>query len=350
MSAKTPNKQTPNEQTHIELKKFITIYLSDPNPELKDLTKSQLHLTKFRNTLVDNFNLQKSRVLHMSVILYRFKQELEVGELFWKTVRTMILAVLTNSDKKELSIVEYFKHFELWKNDDVNKLIFETASIYYNILEIKKTLIAESQAQAQSQSPAPAPAPAQDITNEEIAHIDNTLNLIKTKSMKINIFDKVLEVVDEMINAKTELIKSIVVKAYWDKIEEDIENKQYQIVLDNIDELKKQMKSILPKSQLNKPNYILDECMDVQYFKQLFTHNVFDESNVIGILNIIIVFLKEWDSMEYIKLHDEKHLNIIKLIESKSLSKSLRIVLEYCTEMVNDFILRKELWTKILNL
>jgi hypothetical protein len=326
-----------NQSTNIGFKKYLTEYLLNPNPDLKELTKSQIHLKQFRKTTVDNFDINKSRILHMSVLLYKFKEELDVGEFFWKIVRTMILAVLTNNPDQELSIDDYFKYFEIWKNNDINKLIIETASIYYNILETKKSLENSGYSNL-----------TQNSFNEEIVHIDKTLDLIKTQSIKINIFDKVLEVIQEITNAKTNLIRSVVIKAYWDKIEADIENKHFKTVLDNLAELKKQMKLILPKSEQNKPNYILDECMDINFFDQLITHNVFDDSNVRSILNIVYIFVKEWDSCEYKKIHDDSYNKIIKLIDSVELSKSLRIVLEHCTELVSDFILRKELWTKIL--
>ena len=81
--------------TYPHLKKFITVYLSNPNTELKNLEKSQKYIREFRNKSFDNFNLEKSRILQLSVLLYRFKEELEVGEMFWKITRTMILAILT---------------------------------------------------------------------------------------------------------------------------------------------------------------------------------------------------------------------------------------------------------------
>ena len=72
------------ESEYSDLKKFITFYLNDPNPDLKDLVKSQKHIKKYRNQQMDNLSMKDSRILHMSVLLYRFKTELEVGELFWK--------------------------------------------------------------------------------------------------------------------------------------------------------------------------------------------------------------------------------------------------------------------------
>ena len=37
------------------------------------------------------------------------------------------------------------------------------------------------------------------------------------------------------------------------------------------------------------------------------------------------------------------------LIETESFPKAFRIVLEYITDLVSNFILRKEVWTKLLS-
>lgn len=314
--------------TYPHLKKFITVYLSNPDSELKKLEKSQQYIREFRNKSFDNFNLEKSRILQLSVLLYKFKEELEVGEMFWKITRTMILAILTNSPNTESVISDYLKYFDLWKNNDLDKLVVEVASVYFNIAETKKSF---------------------GPNNEEIIHIDKTLENITTQCEKLNIIDKVSEAVNEIKIAKANLIVPIVIKAYWDKIEDDIKNDNYETIISNITEIKQNMKLILPKSEFNKPNYLLDECIDIDFFKQMMTHKVFDKTNLRSLLTIVIIFLKEWDSAEFVQLYDQEQLKIMGLIETETFPRAFRIVLEYITDLVSNFILRIGAWKKLLS-
>ena len=102
-----------------ELKKFITLYLTN-NDDLKDLTKSQIYMKQFRNKPFDNFSIKDSRTLYMSVLIYRFKNELDVDEIFWKITRMMIFSILSNATASITitNINNYLKHFELWKKND----------------------------------------------------------------------------------------------------------------------------------------------------------------------------------------------------------------------------------------
>jgi hypothetical protein len=335
-----------------ELKKFITIYLSN-NDELKDLTKSQLYLKQFRNKCFDIFNIKDSRTLHMSVLIYRFKNELEIDEIFWKITRTMILSILTNNQMAKTNIDNYLKHFELWKKNDQEKLIFDIASVYYNILETKTSIENENKIYLNQLKYIESNTESNSKKNQNpyldsLKYLDQTLQNIEDQCSKINILEQMLIHVRQIIDAKSEIITNIVTKAYWDKIEEDIKNKYYNVVLENLSELKSNMKKILPKSQYDKPHYLLDECFDIHFFKQLLTHNVFDLKNVTGLLTVVILFLKEWDSVNAQKLYDSEQLKILNAIKDKEFHQSFRIVLEYTTELVSNFIARKEAWKNLL--
>jgi hypothetical protein len=253
--------------------------------------------------------------------------------MFWKITRTMILAILTNSPNTESAISDYLKYFDLWKNNDLDKLVVEVASVYFNILETKKSFGADNS----------------DNLNEQIIHIDKTLENITTQCEKLNIMDKVSEATNEIEMAKANLIVPIVIKAYWDKIEDDIKNDNYEPIISNLIELKQNMKLILPKSEFNKPNYLLDECIDIDFFKQMMTHKVFDKTNIRSLLTIVIMFLKEWDSAEFVQLYDSKQNEIMELIEIEKFPRAFRIVLEYITDLVSNFILRMEAWKKLLS-
>ena len=368
-----------------ELKKFITLYLTN-NDDLKDLTKSQIYMKQFRNKPFDNFSIKDSRTLYMSVLIYRFKNELDVDEIFWKITRMMIFSILSNATASITitNINNYLKHFELWKKNDQEKLISDIASVYYNILETKTSIENEKKLLCQAKEKnlhrqATDEATDEiideatdeiideatdeaidettdetnyetnnDLYNESLKHLNQTLENIRNQCSKINILEQMLSYVKNIIDAKTEIVTNIITKAYWDKIEEDIKNKLNDSVLENLSELKLNMKKILPKSQYGKPNYLLDECFDIHFFKQLLSHNVFDQTNINSLLTITISFLKEWDSKDAQKLYDSEQLKVIEAIKDKEFHQSFRIVLEYITELVSNFIARKEAWEKLL--
>jgi hypothetical protein len=315
----------------LEFKKFVTIYLSNNN-DLKDLNKSQLYLKQYRNKQVNGFNIKDSRTLYMSVLLYRFKTELDVGEIFWKITRIMILSILTNNQTIDLNIKNYLDHFEIWKKNDIDKLIIDIASVYFNVLETKLSI-------------------ENDKTNTDktnIVQLDNILKNIEEQCIKINILEQVLCTTHSIIDSKNKHIMNIVTKAYWDKIEEDIENHNYTIIIANLEELKNNMKQILPKTEINNLNYLLDECFDISYFKEMMTNNVFDKSNISNLLNIIMVFLKEWDSLDVKEIYDTEYNRLNDLINNSEYHTGFRILLENCSELVSNLLMKKEAWIQLL--
>jgi len=323
----------------IELKKFITNFLINKD-DFKDLINSQIYLKQYRNKQLDNFTVKESRILYMSVLLYKFKNELEVGELFWKIVRIMILSILTNDTNIETKIKNYLEHFEVWKKNDINKLIFEIAAVYYNIIEIKKSIILEQQEHNIKQLE----------TNESFTYLNHTLKNIEDQCEKINILNDVLICVNHINNSTNEIIFNTMNRAYWDKLENDINQKNYEIIIKNLEELKLNMKSALPKSEKNKSNYLLDECFDIDFFKQMINHNIFDKDNVKNLLNIIIMFLKEYDNAEAISIYDLEYNKLIDQINKSDYPKAFVIVLENGINLVSNFLLRKEAWSKLFGI
>jgi hypothetical protein len=59
------------------------------------------------------------------------------------------------------------EHFEIWKKDDINKLIFEIAAVYYNIIEIKKSIIQKQQNDIQSITKSTESTESTEASDEE---------------------------------------------------------------------------------------------------------------------------------------------------------------------------------------
>lgn len=313
----------------IDLKNFFTIFLD--NKILDTLEKAQNYLKQYRNTKYNSYTLSESRVLNMSLLLYRFKDEMSTGPVFLDIVRNMILAILQNDNNKNILINKYFTEFEIWKSSDLDNLVVEIAGIYYNLLETKKSIMINK-----------------NTASEWIPHIDAFSKKIEEHCKFINILDKVKLVINNFENKKSEIVFSMLNKIYWDKIEEDLHKNDLTLFYRNMEELKNNIISLLPKSDKNSLK-TLHDYFDLDYIKQLINHNIYSKENLMSLYNYLMNTLQKWDSAEFVKIYDNDRNTIIALIETLDLNKSIRICMEQICLLTENFKNRKLIWEKILN-
>jgi hypothetical protein len=313
----------------IDLKNFFTIFLD--NKILDTLEKAQNYLKQYRNTKYNSYSLSESRVLNMSLLLYRFKDEMSTGPIFFDIIRNMILAILQNDNNKNVLINKYLTEFEIWKSSDLDNLILEIAGIYYNLLETKKSIMIN-----------------ENTAIEWIPHIDSMIKKIEEHCKLINILDKVKSVINNFENKKSEIVFSILNKVYWDKIEEDLQKNDLTLFYRNMDELKNNIISLLPKSDKNSLK-TLHDYFDLEYIKQLINHNIYSKENLMSLYNYLMNTLQKWDSAEFVKIYDNDRNTTIELIQTMDLNKSIRICMEQICILTENFKNRKLLWEKILN-
>lgn len=313
----------------IDLKNYFTIFLD--NKMLDTLEKAQNYLKQYRNTKLDNYTLSQSRNLSMSLLLYRFKDDMNTGPVFIDLVRNMILAILRNENNKNILIDKYLIEFEIWKLNDLDNLIIEIASIYYNLLETRKSIMVNKNTE-----------------NEWIPHIDAMIKKIEERCTFINILDKVKTTIENFENQKSEIVMSILNKAYWDKIEEDLNKNDLLLFYNNMEELKNNFKSILPKKDQTELK-TLNDYFDLDYIKQLIIHNLYSKDNLISLFNYLINTLQKWDSLEFSKIYNDEKNTTLEIIELLELNKSIRICMERICILTQNFKNRKLVWEKILN-
>ena len=313
----------------IDLKNFFTIFLD--NKILDTLEKAQTYLKQYRNTKYNSYSLPESRVLNMALLLYRFKDDMSTGPIFLDITRNMILAILQNDNNKNILINKYLTEFEIWKSNDLDNLILEIAGIYYNLLETKKSIMINK-----------------NTASEWIPHIDAFTTKIEEHCKCINILDKVKSVINNFENKKSEIVFSMLNKVYWDKIEEDLDKNDLTLFYRNMEELKNNIISLLPKSDKNSLK-TLHDYFDLDYIKQLINHKIYSKENLMSLYNYLMNTLQKWDSAEFVKIYDNDRTTTIELIQTLDLNKSIRICMEQICILTENFKNRKLLWEKILN-
>jgi hypothetical protein len=209
----------------IDLKNYFTIFLD--NKMLDTLEKAQDYLKPYRNTKFSPYSLAESRILSMSLLLYRYKDEMATGPIFIDLVRNMILAVLRNDQNKNILITQYLAQFEVWKSNDLDNLVAEIAGIYYNLLETKKSIMINK-----------------NTASEWIPHIDAFSKKIEERCIFLNILDKVKSIINNIENQKSEIVFSMLNKVYWDRIEEDLHKNDLALFYRNMVELKNNVISL----------------------------------------------------------------------------------------------------------
>lgn len=289
-------------------------------------------LKEYRNITIGDFNLKDSRCIWMSLILYKYKKEMDVSEDLWVESRHLIISLLRSDLNLKSIISKYLNTFTKWQNEDLKDLARQIGLNYYNLIQIKNSI-----------------EKTENIETIEhwLPHYDNLINKIRSYSKNIGILEKLDELVINFEQEKYNIIKEIMDKAYWDKIEEDIAANNLDMVYSNLSELKTSLLDIIPKS-INTD--YLDEYFDIDYIKHIVDNNLFDKEYLFKLFNFVIKILKEWDSESFnIKYENEmKEMdNIMDNIEG-SINHLIRCVLEKLMILSVDLKNRKVLWNIIL--
>lgn len=292
-----------------------------------NIQKSQNILKQYRNIQIKPYNLKESRCIWMSLLLYKFKKDTDVSEELWAQSRQMIISILRSDDHLKDVIEKYLKIFELWKNEDLEDLVTQIGSSYYNLLQIKQSI--ENTKNTET-------------INHWLPHYQKLILKIRNYCLNIGILEKIDNFIVSFETEKYNIIKEIMNKVYWDKIEEEIKNNNLEMVYMNLTELKMIILDIVPK---NNNDYI-NEYIDVEYIKTLVGNNVFDKEHLLNLFNFVINLLKKWDGEAFKSKYDGE-LNEIKNLDCDNV-KMTRYVLEKMLILSSDLKNRKALWNIIL--
>lgn len=285
---------------------------------IKTLDMGRKELIKFRNISIGNLSLVDSRNVWFTLLLYKFKKELDINDILWSKARKVILSILREENILD-TINEYMVDFNLWKQNDYNEFILEVASIYYNLLQIKDSI-----EETKNNS----------TISEWKDNYNSLISKVRESAQKMGFLDKIEEIANNINNKKKSIVEDIMKKAFWDLVEKDITENKYDIIYTILVEIKQNLLDILPN------NNNLD-ILDISYIRQRIESNTFDKEYLLELFSSIIEFLKYWDSEEYKNLY-------IKEYEEVMNNTNITIVIKKCMLLTTDLKTRKQLWLKLL--
>lgn len=324
MSTETTNKQ--------DVRLFLMEFLN--NKDIITLECAQKILTQNKNKKFADFTLATSRNLHMSVLLYKFKDELKTGEIMWQVARNMILAILRHDSNQDECIQLYLVEFKKWKDSDLDEMVLEIAGIYYNLIQIKQSVDQQAVGGSESQE-------------EWAPHLEQLMRKITESCHKLKIYQKVLQHIAYFEQQKSEMVYTIMSKAYWDSIETDLSHQQYDLFFRNIEELKMNLLSILPKRDAT---LLADfhEKYDIEFIKQRISLQLFDKDYLVSFFTYIISLLQDMDGAQFTSNYQAAMQSTMEAIADADISKSTRIVMEKICMLSENLRNRKAIWEKLL--
>jgi hypothetical protein len=288
---------------------------------------AQKKLKKYRNVPINTFTIKDSRCIWMSLLLFKFKKDFNVSDALWIECRQLILSVLRSETNIKEIIINYLKILEAWQKEDLVDLVTQIGGNYYNLLQIKNSIEKTGD---------------EETINHWLPHYQSLIQKIRNYCKNIDILDKLDNFIFALEQQKYDIIKEIMDKAYWDKIEEDIEENKLDITYANLTELKVILLDIIPKT-IN--TNFMNENFDIDYIKHLVDNKIFNKEYLLNLFIFVIGILKEWDSDIFKEKYDYE-IKQIKLFDG-TFNKMIRYVLQKLLCLSVDLKNRKALWNII---
>lgn len=295
---------------------------------INSIDSAQKTLKDFRNITIDKFNLKESRCIWMSLLLYKFKSDMEVSEELWKSARNVILSILRSDLNLKDVLTNYLNEFNKWQKEDLVDFVTQVGGNYYNLLQIKKSIENTGN---------------EETINHWLPHYENLIQKIRSYCKSIGILDKVDEFVLAFEQQKFDIVKEIMDKVYWDKIEEDLNENNLDIVYNNLNDLKITLLDIIPKSVIKND---LNEYFDMDYIKHLVENNILDKEYLLGLFKYVINILKEWDAESFKEKYENELIEINKV--DGTYNHFIRCIIQRLMVLSIDLKNRKALWNIIL--
>jgi hypothetical protein len=291
------------------------------------IDEAQKILKNYRNIKISNYNLKDSRCIWMSLILYKFKKDMDVTEDLWGYSRSLIISLLKSDSNLENTIDKYLKEFTKWQNDDIEDLITQIGGNYYNLIQIKNSIENTKK---------------EETINNWMPHYESLILKIRSYCKVIGILEKVEDFIFTFEQKKYDIVKEIMDKAYWEKIEQEIDDNNLDNVYNNLGELKTIILDIIPK---NINNDYINEYFDIEYIKHLVDNKVLDREYLLKLFIFVIGILKDWDTEEFI----EKYNNEINKIKNLNTTHNnfIRNVIQKMMVLSFDLKNRKAIWSII---
>ena len=177
-------------------------------------------------------------------------------------------------------------------------------------------------------------------------HYNALITKVRNASKKMGFLEQLDQIVITMEDNKYKVVEEMMAKVYWDMIEKEIEEKNYDTFFRNLEEIKQNLIDIAPTGYDTK---LIHEYIDLDFLKHLFKYEVFDKNNILASTRHILNYLKEWDALHFRQIYDKELHELTIYIEENTFSKGLRLFLEKATILTLNLVTRKNLWKKLLS-
>lgn len=177
-----------------------------------------------------------------------------------------------------------------------------------------------------------------------VKHLDEYSRLINDKNMRqsniikqIKMYDKHFNVKDlEFLKATDDKLRVNIEKSYWDLFKDELQNKKYDMFCSMLEEIKSDLKKMMPvkyvkhdnniMKKVKDPKYIdkLDNLLDVELIKQQLLNSAYSSEELLGLSKYIIEEIKLRHSFE----------------ETSKIDENLTTLMNNLSGDINDTILR----------
>lgn len=248
------------------------------------------------NIFIENINVSIDTKLFLTSFAMRFHMAYMVENVESNENKFIYHLIVETLDKYEElhedlveSTLEEFKKilvifnekFSEWKKNDLLKVIEEYAKMFWSF-EMQKRV--------------------EGVNEEQLKQINNQQNKIKNLILKMggeeamNIFQKYSPVMidDKAIDSLKDQITKTYKKAYWDKLEQDLNDKNYDSILLILEEIRARI-ALLTPSRIDI-HQTLAEYIDIELIKQMLNNDAMDSKFIYGLVNYIIENLKQLEA------------------------------------------------------
>lgn len=296
----------------MDIRLFKNIIHSYFNAEIDTLDKSRKFLISVKDNVLTGFTKIQTRCLFYSLEIYKFNQELMFPPSIYSVCRNLILNTLNNSITDE-QVKDYLLKFLDWKMVDLNDYLKELCDAYVNLKEIEKYYELQDHSIEQNI-----------IIKTEIHNLSKTIKRNIKKLDKNNYLDNYMT---EYTKRKFNKFENEIKKIYLNRLREELEEKRYDLLLNNIEDIKNKLLQISPLNYVSNINEILD----ITYIGQRLENTKITKEFLSSLVKQILDLMK---NVIVSDKYEDLKMNLDLIIDKNDLNDAVVICLKTIFDIV----------------
>lgn len=297
----------------MDIRLFKNIIHSYFNAEIDTLDKSRKFLISVKDNVLTGFTKTQTRCLFYSLEIYKFNKELMFPPSIYIVCRNLILNTLNNSITYE-QLKDYLLKFLDWKMVDLNDYLKELCNAYVNLKEIEKYYELQDHSIEQNI-----------IIKTEIHNMSKTIKRNIKKLDKNNYLDNYMS---EYTKTNFNKFEYEIKKIYLNRLREELEEKRYDLLLNNIEDIKNKLLQISPLNYVSNINEILD----INYISQRLQNTKISKEFLSSLVKQILDLMK---NVIVSDKYEDLKTNLDLIIDKNELNDAVVI----CLKTIFDIII-----------